>query len=154
VNADLTTIMLVEDDPADARLIQRAFTKAGISANIVRLNNGDDAVNYLEGKSPYDDRGLYPIPRLLLLDIKLPRRSGLEVLQWLRGRTDELRRLPVIMLTSSRHSIDINRAYDFGVNSYLAKPENTAGLLRVAEAINSYWLSLNEEPTLAGSAHG
>lgn len=145
------TILMVEDDPADARLIQRAFTKAGITDHVVRLTNGDDAVAYLDGQSPYANRAAYPLPTLLLLDIKLPRRNGFEVLQWLRGRKDGLRRMPVIMLTSSRHAVDINRAYDSGVNSYLAKPENTEGLVQVANAIKSYWLSLNEEPTLLGT---
>jgi len=134
---------MVEDDPADVRLIQRAFTKVEITAKVIRLTNGDDAVAYLDGQSPYDNRAAYPLPNLLLLDIKLPRRNGFEVLQWLRGRKDGLRRMPVIMLTSSRHTVDINRAYDSGANSYLAKPENTEGLLQVANAIKTYWLILN-----------
>lgn len=144
-------ILMVEDDPADARLIQRAFTKAGITDPVVRLTNGDDAVAYLDGQPPYENRAAHPLPNLVILDIKLPRRNGFEVLQWLRGRKDTLRRMPVIMLTSSRHTVDINRAYDSGVNSYLTKPENTEGLLLVANAIRSYWLSLNEEPTLLGT---
>ena len=147
------TILMVEDDPADARLIQRAFTKAGITANVIRLTNGDDAVAYLDGEPPYDNRVAHPLPNLLLLDIKLPRRNGLEVLQWLRSRTDGLRRMPAVMLTSSKHTVDINRAYDFGVNSYLAKPESTDALVQVASAIKAYWLTLNEEPTLAGTGN-
>ena len=142
------TILMVEDDPADMRLIQRAFAKAEITANVIRLTNGDDAVAYLDGQPPYDNRAAYPLPNLLLLDIKLPRRNGFEVLQWLRGRKDGLKRMPTIILTSSRHAVDINRAYDLGVNSYLVKPENTEGLVRVANAIKTYWLTLNEEPTL------
>ncbi|PYP93659.1 MAG: two-component system response regulator [Candidatus Angelobacter sp. Gp1-AA117] len=145
------TILMVEDDPADMRLIQRAFAKAEITAKVIRLTNGDDAVAYLDGQAPYDNRAAYPLPNLLILDLKLPRRNGFEVLQWLRSRRDGIRRMPVIMLTSSRHTVDINRAYDSGVNSYLAKPENTEGLLQVANAIKTYWLSLNEDPTLLGT---
>jgi CheY-like chemotaxis protein len=88
-----------------------------------RLTNGDDAVAYLSGDAPYENRAAYPMPNVLLLDIKLPRRSGFEVLEWVRRQKSNLRRLPVVMLTSSRHSADINRAYDLGANSYLAKPE-------------------------------
>ena len=91
------------------------------------------------------------MPNLVILDIKLPRRNGFEVLQWLRNRKDGLRRMPAIMLTSSKHTVDINRAYDSGVNSYLTKPESTEGLMLVANAIKSYWLSVNEEPTLLGT---
>ncbi|HZU43056.1 MAG TPA: response regulator [Terriglobales bacterium] len=139
-------VLLIEDDPSDARLIQRAFDKAKLNIELTRLTNGDDAVAYLGGKPPYDNRALYPIPAVLLLDIKLPRRSGLEVLSWLRNQHYGLKRLPVIILTSSRHSIDVNRAYDLGVNSYLAKPESTSDLTRLAESFHSYWLQLNENP--------
>ena len=139
-------VLLVEDDPADARLIQRAFEKAQLHIELTRLTNGDDAVAYLGGEPPYDNRVLYPIPAVLLLDIKLPRRSGLEVLRWLREQHYALKRLPVVILTSSRHSIDVNRAYDLGVNSYLAKPESTSDLTRLAEMFHSYWIQLNENP--------
>lgn len=141
-------VLLVEDDPSDARLIQRAFDKARLDIEVTRLTNGDDAVAYLGGKPPYDNRALYPIPAVLLLDIKLPRRSGLEVLSWLRNQHYALKRLPVVILTSSRHSIDVNRAYDLGVNSYLAKPASTDDLTRLAQSFHSYWLQLNESPDL------
>lgn len=141
-------ILLVEDDPADARLIQRAFTKVGMTSGVVRVEDGDQAVAYLEGQPPFDDRLQHPLPTLVVMDIKLPRRNGLEVLKWLRGRPDALRRLPVVILTSSRQSVDINRAYDYGANSYLAKPESSEHLLQLAGAIRSYWLQFNEEPTV------
>lgn len=141
-------VLLAEDDPADARLVQRAFDKCGGGVSIVRLSNGDDLVAYLDGRPPYENRALHPIPSLLLLDIKLPRRSGLEVLQWLRARSDGLRRLPVVMLTSSRHTVDINRAYDLGANSYLAKPDTPAELLEIVSSFQKYWFAHNEAPTL------
>ena len=150
MSVDSGTIMLVEDDPSDVRLIQRAFTKAGLEAGMVRLANGDDAVAYLDGRAPYENRAAYPLPMLLILDIKLPRRTGLEVLRWLRDRRDGLRRLPTIMLTSSRHAADVDRAYDYGANSYLAKPETSEALLEIAHSIKKYWLTLNENPTLTG----
>ena len=143
-------VLLVEDDPADARLIQRAFDRSGIEASMMRLQNGDDAVAYLQGRPPFDNRAVHPLPNILILDIKLPRRSGLEVLEWIRSRTEELRLLPVVMLTSSRHAVDINRAYDLGANSYLAKPESTEQLLALMNNLKTYWLILNEEPAITG----
>lgn len=115
---------------------------------MLRLGNGDDAVAYLNGDPPYENRAAYPLPAVILLDIKLPRRSGLEVLQWVRSRRNAVRRIPVVMFTSSRHVSDINTAYDSGANSYLAKPENSSQLLAVAEAFKTYWIRLNEQPTL------
>jgi CheY-like chemotaxis protein len=144
-------VLLVEDDPADVRLIQRAFRKLKQSVTMTRLTNGDDAVAYLSGEGPYENRAAYPVPAVLLLDIKLPRRSGFEVLDWLRRQKTPLRRLPVVMLTSSKHSADVNRAYDLGANSYLAKPETLSGLDDLAAQFQSYWLTLNEGPELYGS---
>jgi CheY-like chemotaxis protein len=143
------TVLLVEDDPADVRLIQRAFGKLEKPVTMIRLTNGDDVVDYLGGKPPYENRALHPIPSLMLLDIKLPRRSGFEVLQWLRSQSSSLKRLPVIILTSSRHSADINRAYDLGANSYLAKPETAVQLQDLAARFRSYWISCNESPDLS-----
>lgn len=144
-------VLLVEDDPSDARLIQRAFGKLDVTLAMIRLTNGDDVVSYLSGEAPYENRTTYPLPSVVLLDIKLPRRSGFEVLQWVRRQPTALNRLPVIMLTSSRHSVDINRAYDLGANSYLSKPETAAQLEQLATRFQSYWLGLNESPDLLGN---
>lgn len=140
------TILLVEDNPADILLIQRAFRQADlshISLQIVR--DGDAAVLYLSGEREYLDRERYPLPMLMLLDLKLPRRSGHEVLEWLRQQPD-LKRLPVIMLTSSREVFDVNQAYELGVNSYLVKPIGFAALVEMLKTLNLYWLMLNEPP--------
>lgn len=145
-------VLLIEDDPADVRLIQRAFRKLDLSFPMFRLTNGDDAVAYLNGDAPYENRTAYPMPNILLLDIKLPRRSGFEVLEWVRRQRSNLRRLPVVMLTSSRHAADVNRAYDLGANSYLAKPESPSDLDDLVSGFESYWLSLNESPDLHGGA--
>jgi CheY-like chemotaxis protein len=141
-------VLLVEDDPSDFRLIQRAFHKIGNGLEMFRLTNGDDAVAYLAGDDPYENRGVHPMPSLVLLDLKLPRRSGFEVLQWVRRQVSGLNRLPVVVLTSSRHSADINRAYDLGANSYLVKPENSVQLEHLASEFKTYWLRLNELPNL------
>ncbi|HET9742810.1 MAG TPA: response regulator [Terriglobales bacterium] len=144
-------VLLVEDDPSDARLIQRAFGKMDSSVAIFRLTNGDEVVSYLSGEQPFDNRNAYPLPCVVLLDIKLPRRSGFEVLEWIRRHPSALNRLPIIMLTSSRHSVDINRAYDLGANSYLAKPDTVPQLEQMASEFQRYWLSFNESPDLHGS---
>jgi CheY-like chemotaxis protein len=145
----VTPILLVEDDPTDFRLIQRAFGKLNNGFRMFRLTNGDEVVSYLSGDGPYENRAAHPIPAVVLLDLKIPRRSGFEVLEWLRSQPSGLNRLPVIVLTSSRHSTDINRAYDLGANSYLVKPDTGTQLDELVEQFRTYWLGLNEFPTLA-----
>ena len=142
------TVLLVEDDPNDALLIQRAFSRSGVQVSVQRLQNGDEAVSYLRGDAPYDNRVLHPVPEVMLLDIKLPRRSGFEVLQWVRMQTDGLRRMPIVMLTSSTHSIDINRAYDLGANSYVSKPESSDQLHELVLRFIFYWLKTNQPPAI------
>jgi len=140
------TILLVEDNPVDILLMQRAFrneTFANTSLQIVR--DGDAAVFYLNGDGEYSDRDRYPLPAIILLDLKLPRRSGHEVLVWLRQQP-ELKRLPVVMLTSSRQTPDVKRAYDLGVNSYLVKPIGFASLLEMMQSFKEYWLNYTELP--------
>src|SRR2546426_3324651 len=112
---------------------------------IQTVEDGEEAVAYLSGKPPYADRDRYTLPALMLLDLKLPRKSGLEVLQWVRQQ-DGLKRLPVVVLTSSRETADVNRAYDLGANSYLVKPVAFEALLDVVKMLNLYWMILSERP--------
>jgi CheY-like chemotaxis protein len=140
-------VLLVEDNIDDVVLIERAFDKARIANPLRSVGDGDEAVAYLAGQGAYSDRHAHPLPVLLLLDLKLPRRGGLEVLAWLR-REPSLRRLPVVVLTSSREGADVNRAYELGVNSYLVKPVAFDALLDMMETLNLYWLLLNERPTM------
>ncbi len=150
MNANGSTILLVEDNPDDVLLIRRAFQKAGIGNPIVALDHGDEAVAYLDGLGSYSDRHRYPLPALMLLDLKLPRRSGLEVLAWVRQH-EGLKRLPVVVLTSSRDEGDINQAYDLGANSYLVKPVAFDALLRLVRSVEGYWLMLNERPDVTAA---
>jgi CheY-like chemotaxis protein len=145
------TILIVEDNPTDVMLIQRAFAKLKIANPVQVVADGDRAVDYLSGRDSYADRTHFPLPALVLLDLKLPRRSGLEVLEWLR-RQEGLRRLPVVMLTSSRQSHDVNRAYDLGANSYLVKPVEFDGLQELLGTINTYWIEWNENPDIPATA--
>ncbi len=143
-----TTILLAKDDQNDVMLIKRAFSKSRIVNPIVCVENGEDAVAYLRGDGQYAERQQHPLPFMLLLDLKLPRLSGHEVLQWLRGQP-LLKRLPVVVLTSSREPVDINRAYELGANSYLVKPvvfEEFAALMRQLQV---YWLMLSEQPDIS-----
>lgn len=143
-------ILLVEDDNADSMLIIRAFRRAKIANPVERVDHGDAAVDYLSGNREFSDRLEYPLPVLILLDLKLPRRSGFEVLAWIRNHPGQIRRIPVVVLTSSSHNEDINRAYDLGANSYLVKPGSPETLMEIVQNLDSYWLTLNSGPELQG----
>lgn len=138
-------ILLVEDDPNDVLLIQRAFRKANLANPLYVVEDGENALAYLAGQGDYADRQQYPLPVLMLLDLKLPRKSGFEVLEWLRQQPG-LKRLLVVVLTSSANGPDINRAYDLGANSYLVKPVSFDALLEMVRTLGAYWLILNEKP--------
>ena len=135
-----STILVVEDNPDDRDLLARAFKKAGIAMPLRFAVDGDEAVAYLEGAH---GEALVSSPAVILLDLKLPRRSGFEVLEWIKAHP-VLRRVPVIILTSSRENVDLRRAYDLGANSYLVKPARSDDLLRMVEQIHAYWLGLNQ----------
>ena len=141
------TILLVEDNPKDVFLIQRALRKAEIVTPMQVVNDGDAAVEYLSGAIPYSDRATYPFPVLVLLDLKLPRRSGAEVLAWIRQQPT-LKRIPVVVLTSSREYADINRIYDLGANAYIVKPPAFDQLVDIIKTLNLHWIIYNEKPQL------
>ncbi len=140
-----STILLVEDDSNDVLLIERAFKKDGIEHDIQIVIDGMQAIDYLSGKGAYKDRECYPLPELIILDIKMPRKSGHEFLEWLTSK-DKINRIPVVILSASGQPSDIKRAYDLGANSYLVKPVSYADLERIVKAINLYWLYMNERP--------
>jgi len=142
-------LLLVEDDPNDVLLIRYAFRRANLTMPMGVVSNGDEAVDYLSGCGKYTDRETYPLPSLILLDLKLPCRSGLEVLTWLRSQPG-LRRIPVVMLTSSGECRDIDSAYDAGASSYLVKPVTLTSLESMIAALCSYWLEENCYPCTTG----
>jgi CheY-like chemotaxis protein len=135
------TILIADDDADDIFLLQRAFSKAGINANLHFVRDGDEAIRYLQSS----DQQRNPTPDLLLLDLKMPRVDGFSVLQWLREQPG-LKRLLVAVLTSSEARIDINRAYDLGANSYLVKPFGNDHLIKLVEYLQRYWLDINFAP--------
>jgi CheY-like chemotaxis protein len=140
-------ILLVEDNEDEQLLIRRAFAKARLSNPLHVVGDGDAAVAYLAGEGRYADRSQHPLPCMVLLDLKLPRRSGHEVLAWKRDQGGLLARIPVVVLTASRESADVNRAYDLGANSYLTKPVVFEGLLELVKSLGLYWVVLNEQPS-------
>ncbi len=147
------TLLLVEDQSNDVLLIRRALSKAGIANPLQVVSDGDQAVAYLAGEGDYGDRERFPLPGVVLLDLKLPRRSGLEVLAWLRQQPG-LKRLPVVVLTSSTENKDINRAYDLGANSYLVKPVDFGPLLDMLKMVGPYWLRMNRQPEIEATGAG
>ena len=140
-------ILLVEDNYNDVLLIKRAFRKAKIEPPMSIVADGDEAVAYLSKKGQYADTEAFPVPSLVLLDLKLPRRSGLEVLAWLRQQP-KLKRLPVVVLTSSQENSDLAQAYDLGANSYLVKPVDFRDFVTLVELIDAYWFQANKIPQL------
>jgi len=142
-------ILLAEDDPNDVLLIQRAFQRNHVANPVQVVRDGEEALAYLSGQAPFADRERHPLPVLMLMDLKMPRKSGLEVLAWVRHQPG-LKRLPIIVLTSSNQSPDINRAYELGANSYLVKPAGFDSLLDLVKNLDMYWLILNEKPELQG----
>lgn len=142
-----SVVLLVEDNSTDALMVRRAFTKAVLRGTLEVVDDGDKAVAYLSGEGAYANRNRHPLPALILLDLKLPCRSGLEVLGWLRQQP-RLKRLPVVVLTTSDENADINTAYDLGANSYLVKPVNFEALLEMVKGLGLYWLVMNSGPDI------
>ncbi len=142
-------IMLVEDEEMDIELTLDAFREAHLANRIHVCRTGDEALDYLSARGEYRDRRRFPLPDLILLDLNLPGTSGFEVLRRVKA-TDGLRRLPVIILTSSTEEGDRAMGYDSGANSYLVKPISFEGFLEVVRVVGEYWLSLNVGPPMAG----
>ena len=145
-------ILLVEDEYSDAVLLERALRQAGVTAPVVRVNNGEAAVNYLRNAGMWSGSPNANLPELMILDLKLPRQSGFEVLESLRNMPGGMRRLPVIVLSSSNEPKDVDRAYELGANSYLTKPTTTHEYAEMASAFRDYWLVANQDPSLAISS--
>jgi CheY-like chemotaxis protein len=139
-------ILLVEDDPNDVILLQRAFQKAGLKEALKVARNGREAIDYLSGTGDYAQRGRHPLPFMLLLDLKMPGIDGFEVLRWVRSHR-ELKRLLVVVLTSSNLQSDVDQAYDLGANSYLIKPVEFSEMVNMIARFEVYWTEINRTPT-------
>jgi CheY-like chemotaxis protein len=146
--ADDFVILLAEDDPNDVVLVQRALGSAGIDQVRV-VQDGEEAIDFLTAQNDYADRERHPLPALALLDIKMPKTTGLEVLAWLRKNSDHrLKRLPVIIMSSSGEQKDIDYAYELGVNAYLVKPHAFSELVEVLRTTTDFWRDTAAHPRI------
>ncbi len=138
-------VLLVEDNPDDEILTLRALKKHNLANEIVVARDGQEALDFLFGEGDYSDRDTSILPQVILLDLKLPKIDGLQVLERLRA-AKHTRNIPVVVLTSSNHEQDMIRSYDLGANSYVRKPVNFEEFLEAARQLGLYWLVLNEVP--------
>jgi len=132
------TILLVEDDENDAMLLRMAFEKNNISNPVQWVKDGLEAVDYLNGAGAYADRARYPFPEVLLLDLKMPRMTGLELLAWI-GEHPDFKVIPTIIMTSSKQELDIQKAYQLGANTYMTKPCSFDELAKMVKLTHEYW---------------
>jgi CheY-like chemotaxis protein len=138
-------ILHVEDDPNDVFFFQHAVNKVGVANPIQVVVDGQQAIDYLEGKDKFSNREQFPLPCLVLLDLKLPHVMGLEVLKWIRQKAGI--ELVVVMLTASGNQADIEAAYQLGANAFLIKPSEAGKLEDMVKAIRDFWLTHNMPPT-------
>lgn len=136
-------IVLIEDNPDDAALTLRAFRKSNLSNDVTVFRDGVDALDFLHGTGPHEGRDLSVQPEVILLDLKLPKLDGLEVLERLRNHPTT-RLLPVVMLTTSQEQDDRVKSYSLGANSYIRKPVDFIKFMEVVQTVGLYWLILNE----------
>lgn len=138
-------ILVAEDDENHVFFIKRAFERASLLNPVHFVSDGEQAIAYLAGEGKYFNRDEFPLPSLLLLDLKMPNKDGFEVLEWIREHPT-LSALRVIVLTTSGATTDINRAYKLGANSFLTKPMNFTDLVQLTRWVKGYWLHFSSEP--------
>ncbi|MGD8923207.1 MAG: response regulator [Candidatus Zixiibacteriota bacterium] len=140
-------ILLVEDNPDDVSLTLRAFEKGNIANRVIVAEDGEEALDYLFARGKYADRDHSAMPAFVLLDLKLPKIDGIEVLKEMR-QNEMTRTLPVIILTSSRADMDVMNGYKWGANSYIQKPVDFSQFIDAVKQLGLYWLVLNETPPI------
>ena len=138
-------ILLVEDNPRDAELTTRALKKRNLANHLVHVQDGQEALDFLFGNGTHAGRTLQPQPKVVLLDLKLPKVNGIEVLRQIRA-DERTKLLPVVVLTSSREERDVVETYKLGVNSYIVKPVEFENFSEAVSSLGLYWLLLNEAP--------
>ncbi len=144
----LALFLVVEDNKDDVLLLRRAFQKAKVLNPVHIATGGEEAIAYLSGTGKYANRVEFPLPSLVLLDIKMPRIDGFEVLRWIRTQSG-LSSLRVVMLTSSNEMRDVNTAYQLGANSFLIKPVDFERLVEISQALAGYWLWMDKAPEVS-----
>ena len=138
-------ILVAEDDPTDAYFFQRAFSRAGLPVMLHFVRDGQEAIDYLQGEGQFSDRTAYPLPQLVLLDLKMPRLNGFEVLEWVRKQPG-FNGLQIVIFSSSGEPEDMNRAYGLGANWYLVKPHSIEELMVLVGRFKKFWLEGGKDP--------
>lgn len=135
-----TVFLLVEDDDNDVLMCKMEFRRAPVHIKLRVVNDGEEAIRYLQGRGQFSDRYKYPIPNVILLDLKMPRVTGFEFLEWLRTKSPgDLRLIPVVVMSASGQPEDINRVYHLGANSYMVKPADWHVFKRLIADMGVYW---------------
>ncbi len=145
MNGERLTILFVEDNPDHAELVMRSLQDHRVANQIVHVANGEAALNYLFRRGDYSDPADSPRPHVILLDLRLPKVDGLEILQKIRD-SDELKTIPIVILTTSHAGLDVSRAYEYHANSYLVKPLDFDKFTKLMEDLGFYWLGWNHYP--------
>lgn len=145
MNSKKINILLAEDDPDDRYLISEALDESQIDIQLYIVEDGEELLDYLHHRGKYENRAEWPLPGLILLDLNMPRLDGREALKEIKNST-ELRRIPVVVLTTSQAEEDVIRTYDIGISGYIPKPVTFTGLLEVMKAIGLYWLNVAKLP--------
>ena len=139
IQSPVACILYAEDEENDILFLKLALEQSGASCTLNTLPNGEQALNYLAGHGPFADRARYPLPALVLLDINMPKKSGLEVLAWIRQQS-QFRSLPVLMLTSSSREDDVVKARQLGADDFLLKPSHPLQLVELVKSLQERWL--------------
>lgn len=145
MNTGKVDIILVEDNPDDAELALHALKKNRIANSLIHLKDGEEALDYIFCKGQYEKRNISDIPKVILLDIKMPKVDGLEVLKRIKA-DPSIRIIPVVLLTSSKEEKDILESYQLGANSYIVKPVNFDSFVKAVSDLGLYWMLLNHTP--------
>jgi CheY-like chemotaxis protein len=142
---EVCSVLLADDDENDILFFKRAWQEAGVEHPLHIVVDGQEAVDYLAGSEKFADRKKYPLPGLIILDLKMPRKTGMEVLEW-RAAQPVIESIPTVVLSSSAHRYDIELAYRLGANAFVVKPISVAERIEVARVIKRFWLELNKPP--------
>jgi CheY-like chemotaxis protein len=145
-------ILIVEDNPDDRMILGRALQRAGVETPVQMVHDGEQAIQYLTGAGQYADRAEFPMPTLLLLDLKMPKVDGFEVLRWVRQQPAGLRELPIVVLTTSNYGKDVLEAYAAGANAFLVKPNDLEICVRQIKSLDAFWLRQCTLPAVSEAA--
>jgi CheY-like chemotaxis protein len=146
-NMNEVDVLMVEDSPLDAELITRAFSKLNIASKVFWVKDGAEAVDFIFCTGKYASRDISALPKVVLLDLKLPKVNGLEVLTKIKG-DDRTKTLPVVIVTSSQEEQDLKEAYKIGANSYIVKPIEAVNFIKALSEAGLYWLAINKPPII------